>query len=197
MKYVMAKSKSYLPEPLLELVNDLVPMLNGRDSDNNVAFLGPNTTKIHRYLVVLYTAKNLQTFKLLGREFENSFYFTLYGLSKVAKAFSRPIQYDRTKVAMRVYEKSQELGFVQIKKVQGETFVTTTRTGDEICLKILLDLNALMKIHNVAPRVVEQAISNDRYSIKKGFTNLAKAEENLNIVVQNLLSTIRAVNIQY
>jgi hypothetical protein len=99
---------------------------------------------------------------------DKSVYFTLYSLSKVAKAFNSPIHYDRTKVAIRVYKKSEELGFVEIKKIQGETYITTTLEGDEICLKILLDLNALMRIHRVAPRVIEQSVSQDRYAVKKG-----------------------------
>lgn len=172
-------------------------MLNGRDSDNNVAFLGPNTTKIHRYLIVLYTAKYLQTFKLLGKQIDNSVYFTLYGLSKVAKAFNNPIHYDRTKVAIGVYKKSEQLGFVQFKKIQGETYITTTHEGDEICLNILTDLSALMKIHSIAPRPVEQSVSEDRYSIKKGTKPLFRGEKDLDTVVQNLLSNTRVLNRQF
>ena len=41
----------------MEIITDIIPVLNGRDSRNNVAYLGPNRTKIHRYLVTLYIAK--------------------------------------------------------------------------------------------------------------------------------------------
>lgn len=193
----LAKSKNYLPEPLLEMINGIVPILNGRDSYNKIAFLGPNTTKIHRYLIVLYTAKYLQTFKLIGKQLNNSVYFTLYGLSKVAKAFNKPIHYDRTKVAIRVYKKSEQLGFVQIKKIEGETYITTTKEGDEICLKILLDLSALMKIHSFAPSIVEQSVSEDRYSIKKGVKPLYTGEKDLDTVIQNLLSNTKVLNRQF
>lgn len=179
------------------MVNGIVPILNGRDSGNNVAFLGPNTTKIHRYLIVLYTAKYLQTFNLLGKQMDKSVYFTLYSLSKVAKAFNSPIHYDRTKVAIRVYKKSEELGFVQIKKIQGETYITTTLEGDRICLKLLSELIALTKIHSVTPKIVEQSISEDQYTIKKGVKPILMGVESLETVIQNLLLNTRQLNQEF
>jgi len=35
----------------------LIPVLNGRDSSGNIIYLGPQTTKIHRYLIVVILAK--------------------------------------------------------------------------------------------------------------------------------------------
>ncbi|MGA6991786.1 MAG: hypothetical protein WBX81_15325 [Nitrososphaeraceae archaeon] len=46
--------------PLMEIITDIIPVLNGRDSRNNVAYLGPNRTKIHRYLVTLYIANSFR-----------------------------------------------------------------------------------------------------------------------------------------
>jgi hypothetical protein len=84
---------------------NIVPILNGRDSDGKVICLGPQSTKIHRYLLVVFTAKYAQTFRLLGWEFDNAIYFTLYKLWQVANSFKDTspyhlaISYDRTKVA--------------------------------------------------------------------------------------------------
>jgi hypothetical protein len=192
----MARPKVYQPEPLLEMINGIIPILNGRDSENNVAFLGPNTTKIHRYLLILYTAKYLQIFKLLGKQVDESVYFTLYGLSKVAKAFSNPIHYDRTKVAIKVYKKSEGLGFVQIKKIEGETYITTTHKGDDICLKIISDLIALMKIHSIAPKAVEESVYEDQYPIKKGVKPFFKGITDLETVVRHLLFNTKELNRQ-
>lgn len=193
----MVRTQTYAPEPLLEMINGIVPILNGRDPYNNIAFLGPNTTKIHRYLIVLYTAKYLQTFNLLGKQMDKSVYFTLYSLSKVARAFSSPIHYDRTKVAIKVYKRSEELGFVQIKKLNGETYITTTLEGDKICLKILSDLTALMRIHRVVPGAIERSISQDDFSVKKGLKQLSSEENSLDKVVGDLIFSTNTLNQQF
>ncbi|MGC1931041.1 MAG: hypothetical protein WA667_18890 [Candidatus Nitrosopolaris sp.] len=67
----------------IKRVAKLVPVLNGRDSDGNPKYLGPETTKIHRYLLVLWLAKSAPMFRLSAKgvkEMDNSFYFTLYKL---------------------------------------------------------------------------------------------------------------------
>jgi hypothetical protein len=83
---------------------------NGRNSDGKPKFLGPETTKIHRYLLVLWVAKSEPMFRLQEKEIDNLIYFTLYKLSKVADSFKDinpyhlPINYDRSKVAIKVYK---------------------------------------------------------------------------------------------
>ena len=145
--------------PLLEIVTDIIPVLNGRDNSNNVAYLGPNRTKIHRYLVILYVAKFIPSFTLWGKDFGNSTFFTLYSLSNVAKAFRNPIHYDRTKVATNIYKRAEEKGFVEFKKVDGATYITTTEKGDEFCLKVLKDFMTLARIHS-------DSSSDDRFTSK-------------------------------
>jgi hypothetical protein len=131
----------------MEIVNDIVPVLNGRDSRNNVAYLGPNRTVIHRYLVVLYVAKFSPTFSLWGENFGDSIYFSIYSLSNVAKAFRRPINFDRTKTATNIYKRAEEKGLVEFKKSQGRTYVTTTHKGDEQCSSFIKDFIVLARIH--------------------------------------------------
>jgi len=67
----------------------LIPVLNGRDSSGNIIYLGPQTTKIHRYLIVVILAKATWMFRLMGKEIDNSIYFTLYSLGKVAESFKQ------------------------------------------------------------------------------------------------------------
>jgi hypothetical protein len=56
----------------------IVPILNGRDSEGHIIYLGPQRTKIHRYLLVIFLAKSTQMFRLSGKEIDNSlFYSTL------------------------------------------------------------------------------------------------------------------------
>jgi len=126
--------------PLIQLVADIIPALNGRD-------LGPNKTKIHRYLIILYIAKFVPTFTVWGKNFGNSTFFTLHSLGNVAKAFrNQPLHYDRTKVAANIYKSAEEKGFVEIKKVNGETYITTTAKGDEICVNFLKDFITLARV---------------------------------------------------
>jgi hypothetical protein len=52
----------------------VVPVLNGRDSDGKPKYLGPEATKIHRYLLVLFMAKSEPIYRLSAKgvkEIEN------------------------------------------------------------------------------------------------------------------------------
>jgi hypothetical protein len=136
-----------LPDTIMKQIAKVVPVLNGRDSDGNPKYLGPKTTKIHRYLIVLWVAKSSPTFRLLGKEIDNSIYFTLYKLWQVADSFKQikpyhlPIRYDRTKVAIRVYTKmKKEKRWVNIMKRDGRTYVTTTKNGDKVSKNLLKEL---------------------------------------------------------
>jgi hypothetical protein len=66
-----------LPDSIIKRIARVVPVLNGRDSDGNHKYLGPETTKIHRYLLVLWGAKSEPMFRLREKEIDNSSYFTL------------------------------------------------------------------------------------------------------------------------
>jgi hypothetical protein len=72
---------------MIKIVANIEPILNGRDPSGNIIYLGPQTTKIHRYLLVVILAKATQMFKLFGKEIENSVYFTLNALGKIADSF--------------------------------------------------------------------------------------------------------------
>jgi hypothetical protein len=91
---------------------------------------------MHRYLITLYTAKFVPSFSINGKDIDDSVYFTAYGLGNVAKSFRTHISYDRTKQAMKVYKEAEQKGLVQIKKINGETYITTTPRGDELCTKL-------------------------------------------------------------
>jgi hypothetical protein len=145
-----------LPDSIIKRIARVVPVLNGRDSDGKPKYLGPETTKIHRYLLVLWGAKSSPTFRLSPKgvkEIDNSSYFTLYALKKVANSFKDispyhiPIHYDRTKVAIRVYTKmKKEKRWVNIMKREGRTYVTTTKKGDDVSTKLLQELIAYERL---------------------------------------------------
>lgn len=76
--------------PWLHMIANIIPVLNGRDLNGNSIRLGPHTTKIHRYLLVIFVAQSLQTFRLTcGEKIDNSTYFTLHGLGQVADKFKQ------------------------------------------------------------------------------------------------------------
>ncbi|MGC1928787.1 MAG: hypothetical protein WA667_07405, partial [Candidatus Nitrosopolaris sp.] len=131
------------PDPMIKLVATVVRILNGRDSDGHVICLGPQGTKIHRYLLVVFLAASVQMFRLLGKEIDNSIYFTLYRLKEVANSFKDispyhlPICYDRTKVAIKIYNMISNDGLVAIRKIEGDTYVTITEKGEHVSTKLL------------------------------------------------------------
>jgi hypothetical protein len=169
--------------PLIEIVTDIIPILNGRDNKNNPAYLGPNKTKIHRYLLTLYLAKGVSSFSLWGKNFGSSIFFTLYSLGNVAKAFREPINYDRTKVAINVYKKAEEKGLVEFKKADGETYITMTSKGEQMCVDILKDFIAIARIHG-------ESTSDDRFTSKG--VNILLSNHRIsaysNAVIQRILS---------
>jgi hypothetical protein len=61
----------YLPIPLsdsiIKRIARVVPVLNGRDSHGIPKYLGSETTKIHRYLLVLWEAKSSSTLRLTAK----------------------------------------------------------------------------------------------------------------------------------
>ncbi|MGN6631090.1 MAG: hypothetical protein ACTHKP_02465 [Nitrososphaeraceae archaeon] len=110
------------PEFWWHMIAKVVPILNGRDPNGYAIHLGPHYTRIHRYLLIVFAAKTCPVFRPTGKEMDNSVYYTLYSLSKIADSlkqfgpYHQPIHYDRTKVAGRVYTILHEKGLVIMKK---------------------------------------------------------------------------------
>jgi hypothetical protein len=132
---------------------------------------------------------------VFGKEFDNSLYFTLYRLSEVAKSFSKPIHFDRSKVAIRVYENSEKAGYIRFKKSDGETYITITEKGDEYCLNLLEELIALAKIHDIAPKVLEDKYPSDDKFIKKGIRPPhLKNRSDLEMIIENIVYKVTELN---
>lgn len=174
-----------MSDPLIKLVANIVPILNGRDSPGNAICLGPQRTKIHRYLLVAFLAKSTSMFSLWGKEFDNSIYFTLYALWQVADSFKDftpyhlPIHYDRTKVASRIYNLISNAGLASVKKIDGGTYVTITEKGEDTSTKLLQEFLAYEEITNC----VNKTDSDDTFQVKKGigigYDPLQKVERRL------------------
>jgi hypothetical protein len=184
-------------EPLLALIANIVPILNGRDSNDRVVYLGPQTIKVHRYLLIVFLAKSTQFFRFLGKPIDNSVYFTLYSLGRVAdsfkslKPFRTPIHYDRTKVAKKIYERASEFGYVEVRKVAGDTYLTTTEQGDKACNKLLPELITYAKLSDIAPDLKEADLANDLFRIKKGISGqFLRGNANLKNAAEKIAANI-------
>jgi len=62
------------------------------------------------------------------------------------------IQYDRTKVATRIYNMISNNGLVAIKKIGGETYITITEKGEDVTAKLLQELIAYEEFANMNRR---------------------------------------------
>jgi predicted transcriptional regulator len=181
-------------EPMLKIVANVIPVLNGRDPSGNVIYLGPQTTKIHRYLIVVFLAKATQMFRLMGKEIDNSVYFTLYGLGKVAESFKGigpyhvPIQYDRTKVATRICNMISNNGLVAIKKMGGETYITITDKGEDVSAKLLQELIAYGEFSNI-----NEKTDRDAKFVSKG----VRKDPELERVEKKLAEKISEINLPF
>ena len=86
-------------------------------------------------------------FRPIGKEMDNSVYYTLYRLSKVADSikqfgpYHQPIYYDRTKVAGRVYTVLYKKGLVTMKIIDFTTYITITDKGEDVSKELLVGLN--------------------------------------------------------
>jgi hypothetical protein len=71
-------------------------------------------------------------FRLSGKEIDNPIYFTLYALKEIANSFKDispyhlPINYDRSKVAIKVYNMIPNNGLADNKKIDGDTYIKIT-----------------------------------------------------------------------
>jgi hypothetical protein len=60
-----------------------------------------------------------------------------------------PINYDRSKVAIKVYNTISSNGLVDIKKVDGDTYITITKKRDDVSEKLLRELIAYEEFANM------------------------------------------------
>ena len=131
-------------EDLIRKIAKIVRILNGRDSTGQVIHPG---LRMLRYLSVVFLANSIQMSRLgYGKEIDGSIYFTLYGLGQVADHFREigpyhiAIQYDRTRVANRIYTILSDNGLVARRKIDGATYVSITEKGVDFLDKALQEL---------------------------------------------------------
>ena len=137
-------------------------------------------------------------FSLWGREIDNSIYFTLYKLWQVGDSFKQikpyhlPIHYDRTKVAIRIYNMISNDGLVAIRKIEGDTYVTITEKGDDVSTKLLRDLIAYEELTNCVSRT-----DSDERFVAKGAKLGVGYDPGLQRVEKRLAEKISEINLPF
>ncbi len=137
-------------------------------------------------------------FRLSGKEIDNSLYFTLYSLKEIANSFKDispyhlPIHYDRTKVAIKVYNMISNNGLVDIKKVEGDTYVTITEKGDDVSTKLLRELIAYDEFANL-----NNTDSDETFKVKKGGKFGVGYDPGLQRVEKRLAEKISEINLPF
>ena len=188
-----------MPCPIQRIARAVL-VLNGRDSDGKPKYLGPEATKIHRYLLVLFMAKSEPMYRLSAKgvkEIDNSFYFTMYKLWQIAKSFKDvppyhlPITYDRTKVAGKIYNMISSNGLVTIKKIDGGSYVTITEKGDDESEGLLKDLGAYMDNDSEDRFVAKGGVGYDPELQKEERKRLAERITKINLPFEDELKTIK------
>ena len=140
----------------------------------------------------------------MANRFDNSLYFTNYSLSRVAsyfksvKPFYSPINYGRRKVAQRMYEMLAKRGYVDVKNMDGDIYITTTEKGDEICNQLLQELVTFAQLSNIAPMMKEADLSHETYKVRKGVKgSFLRENANLKIAAEKLMEGIVEINSQF
>ena len=137
-------------------------------------------------------------FRLSGKEIDNSIYFTLYALKEIANSFKDispyhlPINYDRSKVAIKVYNMISNNGLVAIKKIEGDTYVTITEKGDDVSEKLLRELIAYEEFVNM-----NKTDSDEPFTVKKGVKFGVGYDPGLQRVEKRLAEKISEINLPF
>jgi hypothetical protein len=189
--------------PLIYLFSNIIEILNGRDSNGQIVYFGPNGSQVHRYLLLAFIAKSAVTFRILGKQIDNSLYFTNYSLNRIAnyfksvKPFYIPINYGRRKVAQKMYEILARHKYVDLKKINGETYITTTVEGDEICHQLLRELITFAHLSDIAPSLKEADLSHEVFKIKKGTMGILRENANLKMAADKITEDFLELNSQF
>jgi len=89
-------------------------------------------------------------------------------------------------------------GYVDIKKVGGDTLITTTSKGDELCKGLLPDLISYATLSEMAPVLKGPEMAGDVLRIKKGISQrFIKENANIMMVAGRLIDNISKINFEF
>jgi hypothetical protein len=149
-------NKDENPEDFLEIINAIIPSLNGHDSEH----YGPKVMIKPRYLILLYVAGRIFK-RIFGMQFDNNIYFSTRSLERIAK-HSRfrleGIKFERSRAMKDHYSNYVGDGMiihirkeVPTKNDPSKTILTDlialTKKGEEYCKEMVMDLFATLPEH--------------------------------------------------
>lgn len=125
---------------LIETIKCIVSIINGQDPSIG----GKKKFQMHRYMINLLLATQENFFEGERLDSDSITYFTISRLEKISKDigknFIEPIQYDRHRVATKVYKQCKHRGFVRIKRKNGAQWVGVTAAGEQGTMKLIDNL---------------------------------------------------------
>ena len=115
-------------------------LLNGKTTDGRPAKKFSFTTT--KYAIILLAATAIEIFKAETLLIQNSSFFNLYNLEKVAEYLH--LEYDRRRQAIKMYKDLADRGDVR-KEVTADnkTYISLTEKGKKSCLRKLEELHGL------------------------------------------------------
>ncbi|MGB6531516.1 MAG: hypothetical protein WBF33_25705 [Candidatus Nitrosopolaris sp.] len=116
------------------------------------------------------------------KEIANSF--------KDINPYHLPINYDRSKVAIKIFNMISNNGLVDIKKIDGDTYITITKKGDDVSEKLLRELIAYEEFVNM-----NKTDSDEPFKVKKGVKSGVVYDPGLQRVEKRLAEKISEINL--
>jgi len=121
---------------------------------------GAKAFQMQRYMINLLLATQENHYEGENLDSDYVLYFTISRLAKISKELGKslimPIHYDRTKVAIKVYEKCKKHGLVRIKKKDGALWLGLTKEGEKVALNMIEKL-VLKLPEERRPRLSDEA----------------------------------------
>jgi hypothetical protein len=103
-----------------------------------------------------------------------------------------PIRYDRTKVAIKIYNMISNDGLVAVRKIEGDIYVTITEKGDNVSTKLLQNFIAYGELTNMNKTDLEE-----KFKVKKGAKFGIGSDPGMQRVEKRLAEKISEINLPY
>ena len=178
---------SFPKESLLSRIREIVKLLNGyvqREKRGTFA----NDFRSARYAIVLFAGTTMDIFSEQTKDIKGSVYFNFYRLQKVANWLQ--LEFDRTKIAKKIYSELETKGLVVTQREENRTFIALTEKGKESCLKKLEELCELNRQFYLNPISAGRYFVEDSYgqpaNEKGGSHKLNKNEMIIDRLIRNI-----------
>jgi predicted transcriptional regulator len=130
-------------DSLISRLHEIVILLNGEHRGGKRATFASDFGTA-RYAIALLAAIMIEIFSDHTISVGNEIFCNFYRLEKVANRLH--LQFDRTRIAEKIFEQLEKKGEVKKLVKDNKTFITLTKKGKENCLKKLDQLCELNRL---------------------------------------------------